>query len=410
MELTRGSHLLRITLLTPANFGSTSGSPAIDRPISVDVFQELPYVPGSSLRGVLAGRKGNVRNETGGFNNSRTEVYGSPDDGLNPGVPSRVVLGDGEILCFPVPLDGGGMARVFAAAPLTKMIRIAGWTSSLLPPRLKHQEYLATFVLPGATTELRQSSATIDWQAISDLAGTDPSGNLIMAGREAAKVFWRKSSETRTLTAVDAMTGIVKDGSLRVIELIPAGTVFLSFVTVSSDTPLLLADDQLVQLGGWESTGFGYAWIENAAEPTGGGPIFVPTHGAASVESEVSVMKRVFQAVQGVGASEEAPVIYSLCRELGPRWGASGIGGALGFCLAKAKLAARPETGLSCETRAYRMFLQVLFRETDEGALMSRVQGVIKGHQQAPPAFEATLVWLSRYAEILLKPPKLTLR
>ncbi|MEW6364132.1 MAG: RAMP superfamily CRISPR-associated protein [Acidobacteriota bacterium] len=407
IELTPGPHLLRITILTPANLGSTGGSAALDRPVSVDAFQGLPYLPASSLRGVLAGRKGNVRDPVGGFNAARTSLYGSPDDAADgrhrPGEASRIVVGDGELLCFPCSLEDGARLLVIPVVQLARIIKIFGWADCLIVPNLRDSEYAATRDLSALGTDLTHRSLEVDLQAIVELAAQRAAEQVVLAGGRVARLLWRRSREVRTLTAVDRATKVVEDGSLRRIELITPGTVFVSFISVYGDDSISLLDDQPLQLGAWENIGLGYAWLDTVDPPTLHPPVLLRSARRLETESDLEVMRRVFEHVERLIGKEESAIAYSLSRETGPRWGARGVGKTLAFCLAKAHLAAEAKEHLSGEAKAYRWFLQAVFRESDEEGLISRVQNVIKGDEAVPAAFRTTLVWLSRYAEVLLK-------
>ena len=53
MNINREHQLIRIQLLANANFGSASGVVTLDRPTQLDAYYEMPFIPNSSLRGVM---------------------------------------------------------------------------------------------------------------------------------------------------------------------------------------------------------------------------------------------------------------------------------------------------------------------------------------------------------------------
>ena len=223
LTIPAGHHLLRLTALTPANCGDTGGSAAIDRPVAVDAWAKLPYLPHSALKGVLAGRRGNVHRRGGGFEKDRTDLFGAPDiDDTNTGREGDLVFGDAETLAFPALLHGGRRALVAPAAALGRLAR-----RGILPAgTLRHVGDERAWGGPVSRSELPQVSDRLvtarfgfDASVLSALLGFG--GPVIVAAAAAARALWQAAAvEERTLTALgDGRT--VRKGSLRTIELSP---------------------------------------------------------------------------------------------------------------------------------------------------------------------------------------------
>ena len=185
LTLPTGHHLLRLLALTPANCGDTGGSAAIDRPVAVDAWSGLPYIPYSSLKGVLAGRLGNVHLPGGGLNTKRTDLFGAPDkDDLNTGRAGDVIFGDAEALAFPVLLRNGRRATVAVASTLWRLAK-----HEILPAanllRVEHEAAyegpVALSELPPLPVRLKTARFGFDSRTLAPLLGP-PAGSVIVAG------------------------------------------------------------------------------------------------------------------------------------------------------------------------------------------------------------------------------------
>lgn len=418
LTLPAGHHVLRLTALTPANCGDTGGSAAVDRPVALDAWSLLPYLPYSALKGVLAGRRGNVHLRGGALNLHRTELFGAPapdDQGL--GKKSAIIFGDADTLAFPLLLRDGRRALVVAASTLWQLAR-----HGIIPSRnLLHVEGdfayegpVARSELPPLPEPLRTARFGIDLQTLAELLGPY-SGPVIIAASGAASALWQAAVEERTLTAL-GNGRTVREGSLRTVELIPAGTIFVSLVSNLTGELVDLGESAPIQLGAWESAGFGYfsaAFLTALAERQQSTSTSLMVESPAEPRPRIEVMRDVFLAMSELQSRPEAARARSAIFDLGSRFARHGLAVTLAFCLAKAgggEDAGESEDRVHRERAAYRWLLRQLFgaeQEAPHAELYKRVVNAIgKGAPALPADFYETRLWLRRYAETLLPKEK----
>jgi RAMP superfamily protein len=409
-----GHHFLCLAALTPANCGDTGGSAAVDRPLAVGAWSGLPYLPHSALKGVLAGRRGNVQLSGGGLNKNRTQLFGAPD--LNDDGKGRagdLVFGDAEALAFPLLLRDGRRAMVVVAATLRQL---AG--HGLLPEvTVRYVDEPSAWEGPVASSDLpllpeplTVARFGIGAPALSELLGFP--GPVIVAAAGAARSLWQAAVEERTLTALGE-DGLVRDGSLRTVELIPTGALFVSLVSNVSAVAVDLGPASPIQLGAWEGTGCGYFSVTvmsplSPSQPPSRGA----SHGGAGgvrPKARHETMRTVLRAMRELKDRPEAARARSAIFDLGPRLAQRGLAVTLAFCLAKSGGGEDEKTSeerVKTERAAYRWILRQFF--APEGAvayaaLHARVVAAIREGEAALPAeFHETRLWLRRYAETLL--------
>jgi CRISPR/Cas system CMR subunit Cmr4 (Cas7 group RAMP superfamily) len=458
-SLTAGERWLRLEVVTPANLGSAAGEVTLDRPTQKESWYGLPYLPDSALKGVLAAPYGDVTRPGG--NREREAVFGAPDRGATRGHAGPVVIGNGEILAFPVPCRDGRVAWAFPAGSTARAVSMgaapaAGPSSRVLDllwnldqdaaaghaaawptmPELALPFSLDAWTGGPATGALHDAVAHLCRLAGP---GVPASGPLLIMGSRTAAAVWRCAAERRVLTALDAGQRTVARGSLRAVELIPAGTVFLSLVSVLVPATALPAPGRLA-VGAWESLGLGWVrpeMVEPMAEriataaptaqrpgPVGTGAGAGETPGArtkagsaVAAQNEAEIMMAMHQAVAALregGDRDLQGVARSAVAAFGPRAHFSGLAAALAFELAKAKpMQARPKT----EARAHRWLLTALLTpEPDPVQAPGPCRPLLAwlGHA---PAFSAERLaeqrdlvlvrwrWLRRYGELGLAGP-----
>lgn len=417
LKLPAGHRYLRLTALTPANCGHTGGSAAVDRPVAVDVCSGLPYLPHSALKGVLAGRWGNVY-RNGALNTARTKLFGAPDENDDgTGRAGDLVFGDAEALAFPLLLRDGRRALVAVAPTLWKLARHGLLPAISLRPVAEEKAWegaVSPADLPLLSERLVTDRFGFDLATLAAWLGF--SGPVIVAASEAASELWQAAHEERTLTAL-GNGRTVRAGSLRTIELIPAGTHFVSLVSNLSKKEVDLGAASPLQLGAWEATGCGYfsaallPELPPESAPDGEKRRFDESEDTPRPRHEV--MRKVFLALQALKPETVRKRARSAIYDLGPRLAQRGLAVTLAFCLAKAgggEDAEDLEDRIRAERDAYRFILGELFppeRRHPEKTLHQRVvEAIEEGDSALPPDFHETRLWLRRYAETMLPKEK----
>lgn len=416
MRIPAGVHSIAFDLLTPANFGGEQPTAACDRPVALDPWTGLPYIPNTALKGVIAGRFGNVRDGAGRWVASRIQRFGKPDDidgeSFEQGTPSPVVFGDGLLVSFPVLGRTGRMVHVF---PVSTLARLSRFDDSLVGSyrefakidamRREHRLVVTGSASPDEIAlPLTSVSAEVDLTPLTALVGSNVSP-FLLAGSAAARRLWDLGSEDRTLTRLEGESKQVESGSLRRCQLIPPGSVFVSLVT-NIQKEIDLGGLRHLQVGAWESTGAGFLrtrFVSSAREanrvPLQRGP-------APNMHSNGEILADAFRRVSALQGQPISSKMRTVVHELGPRLQSQGLAKTLSFCLAKAKLF---QTDRKPEADAYKRLLQWLLPHGEdlqaEAILTAAVQWIV-GRQAPDPQLETRWLWLRRYCEGLLKSDK----
>jgi len=233
----------------------------------------------------------------------------------------------------------------------------------------------------------------------------------LVVNSEAAKYFWRHSAEYRTLTALNKKK-TAQGQSLRRIELVPEGTLFLSFVSWLDNKPLTVDLDG-IQVGAWESLGLGFSKISAIENSSTAANIKQLT----SIElapndslPEYKVMIDCHERISDLSNKNDKEIctkIRSIISNFGSRAQIEGLETALGFEFAKAKIATKPSKDKK-DTIAHRLFLCCLLsnhEKVDDDSLFNCWQKWFCS-PISPKIREELLLrwrWLKRYGEIILK-------
>ena len=445
MRLEPGDHLFRFVAVTPANLGDAGGTWELEQPTQKDPLHGLPFLADSALKGVLAGNLGNLNEEAPERTPRRARLYGSPDrfdrETGEPiwGRPGRLIFGDAELLCFPLLAGGGARVWIFPALAVGRFLSVT--------PHLADKEVLKGLALleeePGLAAVWGPTPGLAEAFEIRPIRGTfarfhkplraclenltqgavTSHDSWILTAAPIAGRLWRAAREVRTLTEIEPSAKTVRAGTLRRIELIPAGSVFLSWTSLLGRKPVVDLPS-CAALGAGEGIGLGTFSLE-AVKATLPDPTALASSPSESLDPSGSVnqapqqpepleplMVRMHRAVGDLamaGSEEVAAAARSVCRQFGSRVKQNSLAGAIGFSLAKAK-AADPEPGV--EAQAHRWLLWALL---DLGPRAPFATGPWKelAERLATEPFllevideESTLQrnrWLQRFAELGLR-------
>lgn len=418
--------MLRLEVLTPANLGSAAGEASLDRPTQKEAFHGLPFVPDSALKGVLAGQRGDLDDERP--NPGREELYGAPDRPGVPGRPGPLVLGNGELLSFPLRWGEGRRARVFPAAHLARFLWLedaeeehADALDQLRAVEEGGGRCLALPPVPALLEGLGLSGSPLPADATLPRllrryggAGLPQEDVLLVVARERAGELWRDAAERRTLTALAPLARTVRAGSLRTVELMPPGTQFLSLVSVVAAKPLATVPE-VFQLGAWESQGLGWITLSGVVPPGAEeeGPWELALEASAAEVDELSLMVESHRAMEDLAraAPPWLASVRSAVGDFGPRTQRSGLEAALAFEIAKAKPQEAEPKGEAC---AHRWLVAALLGLGGEPAGLAtgphsdllrwlRDQGFTAGPvSRFRPEVLTRWLWLRRFGELAL--------
>lgn len=267
--------------VTPLHAGTGQAQDLIDLPIARTKGMNLPYVPGSSIKGVLrdAEYPGNL---------NKTRVFGpTPAEAQDPALAAagKLIVGDARLLALPVRSFRGTFA----------------WVTSPLLLQLAERDLGLKFAIPsvvpkaGAPTALVSSGNVnthgndtakkiyledIDIHA-SEHASVAPWANwlagklyptatstltsrFVVVDDETMTFLWETATQVDARISIDRDTGTVKKGALWLEESLPAESVLVGVLSTqllkadeartTLDTLMTLKD---LQLGGKSTVGRG---------------------------------------------------------------------------------------------------------------------------------------------------------
>jgi CRISPR/Cas system CMR subunit Cmr4 (Cas7 group RAMP superfamily) len=406
--------LLRIHLLSNANLGSTSGRAILDRPTQVDAIHELPYVPNSALRGVIRE----------GWNHQVNKVFGSrkfqrnlddPDD-----TPGKLFIGNGDLLAFPLHTIDGERCWVFPRITIAKLLFLFDRTDysdllAVLNSGGYHHTVLAIPEIPElpVAVDLRQvptsHKPTADhlFGLLQHLSGNivRKTDYLLVVDEKLAVDLWRLAAEVRTQTRLSKEKA-AEDGSLRTVETVPEGSIFLSLMEWREQGSLPFPK-KIIQVGSGEGGGLGFCQIAltEFSIPQNGTSTLPRTLLTKAVKAVVvkADMTNMFAAIENVLPPKRSDAFRKKLRtailDFGSRMHREGFSAAIAFCFAKAKLNAKNR---SAEAQAYEYLVKLLLEKStiDNDEMVQQMS--------AAPAkvFQHQVMyrwqWLRRFAEFEL--------
>jgi len=232
--------------LTPLHAGTGQSADIIDLPIARMRATGIPFVPGSSLKGVLRDAC-NVDNG-GSLDRGTVEaIFGPPTDEADRHA-GAVAVGDARLLCLPVRSFRGTFAFVtsplllqLAARDLSGVptIPAVDGTQALVPTasRLCHGDRVWFEDVDLAVREGDQATAAwADWLA-SQIAGEDQDLKTATQTRFAVvdddtmTFLWETATQIDTRVAIDDESRTVQDGALWIEESLPPETLLVGIIS-----------------------------------------------------------------------------------------------------------------------------------------------------------------------------------
>lgn len=293
------ARLLFVHALSPVHIGTGQALGAVDLPLAREKTTGFPYVPGSSLKGVLRDvARGRGKNET------MLQLFGPERDDASAHA-GALAVGDAQLLLLPVRSLVGTFGWLTAPFLLRRLARDASAARLPAPPiveveatgraRLgtetvvKHDNKVIFEDLDLQATTEKTVTELAKWLGERLFTGPDAEGwramlakRLCVVHDDAFAFFSQHGTEIVTRIAIDPDVKTVKKGALWTEEHLPSESVLVSLVEAQplvnaptrdrksswSITPGAALDDlrtlleHPVQVGGDASTGRGRCRLE----------------------------------------------------------------------------------------------------------------------------------------------------
>eukprot|EP00828_Plagiopyla_frontata_P047307 TRINITY_DN8703_c0_g1_i1.p1 TRINITY_DN8703_c0_g1~~TRINITY_DN8703_c0_g1_i1.p1 ORF type:complete len:404 (+),score=32.64 TRINITY_DN8703_c0_g1_i1:492-1703(+) len=271
--------IMHLFARTSVHVGAGNSVGVIDSPVMRERHTQIPIIPGSSLKGVLADLWNDEKFQ-------RTPegqmLFGSTD--ANNASAGQLLIGEARVLAFPVRSAKGSFAWITCPLALARYKRdakaefevpeienemdclVSNAEALLLNGKVILEEYCFTF--KGETTI---SSELVE--AIDDEVWADLGKRFVIVSDEMFSYFVENACEVVTRICVDDETGTVKNGALFNQEQVPSETMFYAVIG-AMDKKDLHAKEALgkletklkdigntLQVGGDETIGLGYCSV-----------------------------------------------------------------------------------------------------------------------------------------------------
>lgn len=241
--------LLFVHCLSPMHVGTGQGIGAVDLPITREVSTQLPYLPGSSIKGSLRDRARHALE-------SRDEVtmFG-PETANASDHAGALTFGDARLVCLPVRSIHGTFAWVTSPLLIQRLVRdvreadgvkleadlatlqkvdltTARITQDSCLESNKSKVYLEDLDLQANRCNATQSFA----RALSNLLFEDEAERgmfgrrLIIVHDDILAFLSKHAVDIRTRTSIDPNTKVVKNGQLWTEENLPAESILAGLV------------------------------------------------------------------------------------------------------------------------------------------------------------------------------------
>lgn len=275
--------LALVHALSPLHAGTGQGIGAIDLPIAREKATGIPYLPGSSLKGVLRDRA-----QAEGWDQDTLFAVFGPDTQMASEHAGAVQVGDAKLLLLPVRSLYGVFAYVtspYLMARFQREARLAGLEVPALPEPPPKE---AVRVAPGSSLveggmvyledldlRAREDSSLASWETwLGERTEAPVRGRLAMVHDDIMAYLLETATEVVARIRLDDETKTVARGALWYEESLPAESLLYSLVRaersrrkgkeLAPETVLAMVKglmDRPLQLGGKATVGRGLCRI-----------------------------------------------------------------------------------------------------------------------------------------------------
>jgi len=268
------THILFVHALSPLHPGTGQGVGSIDLPIARERSTGIPYLPGSSVKGVLRDAA------SGRLDKDKLLALFGPETGSASEHAGAAVFGDARLLLFPVRSLAGVFAYVTSPYLLERFAREASLTG-LEPPalpaapasdegcRLAPKSALRVgekVYLEDLDLSLQESADLQPWERwLAQRSGAPVEGRLCVVHDNVMGFLLETATEVVARIRLEDETKTVAQGALWYEESLPAESLLYGLLSLGSSRKkaVELALDDLkpllgfVQMGGKASVGRG---------------------------------------------------------------------------------------------------------------------------------------------------------
>jgi len=266
-----GAQLFTIRSLTPIHPGSGNSLAYVDLPIQRERHTSFPMIAGSSLKGVIRDLARRTWNDE-----KVKEVFGSEETGKQA---SQVGFTDAKILFYPVRSVRGIFALVTCPYVLQRFVNevksIVNQEIDLSQISLADNEAICSsesvlFIDPNQKTQIGLEEFLFQAKQQNDLNNlfqklglSDEQERIAIISDSVFTDLVNYAVDVRTRISIDQSTGVVKNGALFVVEMVPSEAIFYAFVLWKNNQESIqkLLKSTKLHVGGDETTGSGIVQI-----------------------------------------------------------------------------------------------------------------------------------------------------
>lgn len=266
------TNLIFIHALSPLHSGTGEGVGVIDAPVAREKATGIPFLPGSTVKGVLRAACEDEKKQE--------EAFGAKI-GAESGAGGKFSFTDSRLLLLPVRSLAGVFAWVTSPLLLARLARdaeLAGWQLPAVPAMNTSETCLvvegkgSNLPVPGAAKVIIEdlplsfepsNSATMWAQKLGEAILEDGKALLprfCIVSDDIMSSLMQNATEVRARISIDQGTGAAKDTALWYEELLPVETILAGVVAAGPDAPwetVAALCAQHHQLGGDATVGQG---------------------------------------------------------------------------------------------------------------------------------------------------------